>query len=129
MIHPNAETIKRLYSHFTQGDIKAMLALCSDNFSFQIAGKSKIAGKFTKANFAEKFASALKELSGGTYSLEVHDVLASDLHATVLGTVKVTTHGKASEFRTVHVWRFENGKPLAGYEYPRDLYQYDQIWS
>ena len=29
----------------------------------------------------------------------------------------------------IDLWRFENGKPLAGYEYPRDLYQFDAFWA
>jgi ketosteroid isomerase-like protein len=47
----------------------------------------------------------------------------------VLATDKLTRNGKTLEYRTVHVWRIENGKPVAWYEYPRDLYQYDAIWE
>ena len=90
---------------------------------------SKLAGKYTKANFAQDFAMKLQELSGGTLKIEVHDILASDLHATVLATDRLIREGKTIELRTVHVWRFEAGKPIAWYEYPRDLYQFDAIWS
>ncbi len=118
-----------MYSHFVEGDFQAMLADCDDAVTFQVAGKSPLAGKFTKANFESAFGSKLKELSNGTFSFEVHDVMASDLHGTVLATCKIMGKEKMLELRTVHVWRFQNGKPVAGYEYTRDLYQFDAAWT
>jgi ketosteroid isomerase-like protein len=129
MKHPNAATLEKLYSHFAQGDMHAVLALCAEQVTFQVPGKSKLAGKYTKADFEQGFAMKLRELSGGTFKLEVHDILASDLHAAVLATQRLTRAGKPVEFRTVHIWRFEAGKPVAWYEYPRDLYQFDTVWA
>jgi ketosteroid isomerase-like protein len=129
MKHPHAVTLEKLYADFSKGDATAVMSACADAMTFQVPGKSKLAGKYTREGFARDFGTRLHELSGGTFKLEIHDVLASDLHATVLGTCKLTRDGKAVELRTVHVWRFEGGKPLAGYEYPRDLYQYDAVWS
>ncbi len=129
MKHPNAALLEQLYADFAQGNLPAVLDACADNVTFQIPGKSPLAGKYTKADFAQGFVMKLHELSGGTLKLEVHDVLASDRHGTVLLTDKLTRGGKTTELRIVHVWRFENGKPVAFYEYPRDLYQFDATWS
>lgn len=128
MNNVHATAMKEFYTAFSKGDHDAALKVCADSFSFQVPGEGKLAGKYTRANFAE-LGMKLRELSGGTFNHEVHDILASDLHATVLGTYKLVRDGKTVELRTVHVWRFEGGKPLAGYEYPRDLYQYDAIWG
>lgn len=129
MKHAHAVTLEKLYSDFLKGDFQAVNNACAESMTFQIAGKSKLAGKYSRTAFTQEFATKLRELSGGEFKLEVHDILASDLHATVLGTYKVMRGGKAVELRTVHVWRFEGSKPLAGYEYPRDLYQYDATWG
>jgi len=129
MKHPNIVTLEKLYSDFSQENFPAVLDACADSVTFQIAGKSQLAGKYTKENFIQDFMMKLKELSGNTYQIEVHDILASDQHAAVLTTERVTRHGKTTELRTVHVWRFGAGKPLAWYEYPRDLYQFDTVWS
>jgi ketosteroid isomerase-like protein len=128
-IHPNAVLLNQMYADFNEGNFDRMLSHCAENVTFQVSGKSALAGKFTKANFKEGFAQKLKTLSHGSFEFSVHDVLASDLHGTVLATVKLTSHGKTTELRTVHVWRFENGTPLAGYEYTRDLYQFDAVWA
>jgi len=127
--NPTTVLLEKFYAAFVKGDWTAALAECPDQITFQVAGKSKLAGKFTKANFAKDYAAKLQEISGGTYQLEVHDILVSDRHATVLASTRVTRDGKATELRGVHVWRIENGKPVAWYEYPRDLYAFDAIWA
>lgn len=129
MKHPHVVALEKVYSNLSKGDIGAALAACSEKFSFQIAGKSRLAGKYTSATFERELCARQREFSGGTFQLDVHDILASDQHGTVLATARLTREGKTVELRTVHVWRFEGGKPLAGYEYPRDLYQYDAIWG
>jgi uncharacterized protein len=127
--HSNALLLKKLYSDFSRGDVSAVLAACAEEMTFSIPGKSALAGKYTKATFASDFVTKLMELSGGTIQLTVHDILANDQHGVALISETLTRNGQKLEFRGCHIWRFQNGKPLAGYAYPRDLYQYDQIWS
>ena len=129
MSHPNAVLLEKLYADFAKRDLPAVLSACADNITFQLAGKSKLAGKFTKADFVPKFVTPLMELSGGTLKIEVHDIMASDRHGVVLASDLLTRNGQQIQLRTVHVWRFENGKPVAWYEYPRDLYQFDATFS
>lgn len=129
MNHPNAQILEKVYAAFAAGDAATVLAACAENMTFQVAGKSQLAGKFTKANFESGFMGKLRELSGGAFKFEAHDIMASDRHGVVLGSEYVTRKGEQVQIRTVHVWRFENGKPVAWYEYPRDLYQFDAIWS
>ncbi len=125
----NRTTIEEIYRAFAEGDAPKVLDLCDPKITFQISGKSKLAGKYDRTTFATELMAKLQEISGGKYKLEVHDVLASDRHAVALASVKFDQNGKTVEYRTAQIWRIENGKPVAWYEYPRDLYQYDAIWS
>ncbi len=129
MQHPNALLLEKIYVEFARGDIPSLLALCDDKITFQISGKSRLAGKYTKADFAGSFMAKLGELSGGTLKVEVHDILASDRHGVVLVSDHLTRKGEKLQIRSAHVWRFESGKPVAWYEYPRDMYQFDTIWT
>ena len=128
-MHLNAKLLEKLYADFARGDIPAVMGACDDKITFQFPGKSRFAGKFTKADFPQKFLALLMEMTGGTLKLDVHDILASDRHAVALATDRFERKGEKFELRTVHVWRFENGKPVAWYEYPRDLYYFDQVMS
>jgi ketosteroid isomerase-like protein len=129
MKHPHAVLLTQLYADWSAGHLDAVTAVCSDAVTFQVSGKSPLAGKYTKATFASGLAGKQMELSRGTYSFEVHDILAGELHVSVLGMTKLVSQGKPVEIRTVHVWRFEGSKPLAWYVYPRDMYQYDDAWN
>ena len=128
MKHPNAVVLEKIYADFASGNLAGVLAACADSMTFQVPGKSKLAGKYTKATFAQ-LITQMQELSGGTYKLEAHDILASDLHGAVLASARLQRAGKPVEYRTVHIWRFEGGKPVAWYQYPRDLYQFDATWA
>jgi ketosteroid isomerase-like protein len=128
-LHPNAFTLQKIYRDFCEGNFDRMLAQLPDAVTFQVSGQSPLAGKFTKTNFTESFGRLAQTLTKNTYQFVVHDILASDLHGTVLGTVKLTVNGKPIELRTVHVWRIDQGAPIAGYEYTRDLYQFDAAFS
>jgi ketosteroid isomerase-like protein len=120
--------LEKFYAHFTKGDASGALEACAEGFSFQIAGQSPLAGKYGRNTLAS-LVTKTRELSGGTYSFTVHDILTSDLHGTVLGSHKLMRGGKTTELRSVNVWRFENGRLLAGYDYPRDLYAFDAAWN
>lgn len=129
MNHPNAIILNKIYSDFSKNDLTSLMAACADEVTFQVAGKSKLAGKFTKETFEQNYLAPMLEMTDHTLKLEVHDILASDRHAVALASQTLVRDGKIVQMRTVHVWRFENGKPVAWYEYPRDLYAYDALFS
>lgn len=122
------ESLKRLYELWQAGDAAAIAREFSEKLTFEIKGRSQLSGKHDRAQFSGLML-RMKELSGGTHQSEIHDMLVSDRHAMVLATHKLTRGGKPYEYRSVQVWRFEGGLPIAGYEYLRDGYQFDEIWG
>ena len=128
MSFDHESSIKRLYSLWHAEDVAAIEREFSPKLTFEIKGKTQISGKHDRAQFA-RLMSKMRELSGGTFQSEIHDMLVSDRHALVLATHKLSRAGAAVEYRSVQVWRFENGSPIAGYEYLRDHDQFQQIWS
>jgi ketosteroid isomerase-like protein len=129
MKHTHAAVLEKFYTAYKQGDLSSVLSEFPEKFTLQVAGKSRLAGKYARSAIATEFVSKFKEFSGGTFAAEVHDILASDLHGTALVTNRLTRSGKTIEYREVQVWRFEGGQPVAWYLYPRDLYQFDEIWG
>lgn len=127
-MHKNAHTLRRFYDAFARGDVSAMLAACGEAMTFQIPGRSRLAGKYDRSTFAALIGT-MRALGDGTFTPDIHDITATDTHGMVLMTNTVVRHGTKHEYRTVHVWRIQEGKPIAWYEYPRDLYQFDAIWS
>lgn len=128
MTAQHSASIKRLYELWHSGDVAGIEREFSPKLTFEIKGRTLVSGKHDRAQFAG-LISKMKELSGGTFNSEIHDMLVSDRHAMVLATHKLTRAGAALEYRSVQVWRFENGQPIAGYEYLRDHDQFQQIWT
>lgn len=124
----HANSLKRLYELWRAGDAAAIAREFSEKLTFEIKGRSQLSGKHDRAQFSGLMLK-MKELSGGSLQSEIHDMLVSDRHAMVLATHKLTRGGKPHEYRSVHVWRFEDGRPIAGYEYLRDGHQFDEIWG
>jgi len=128
MTTPHATSLRRLYEFWTAGDSGALSREFSPKLTFEIKGQSSIAGKYDLTQLT-LLSSRMKELSGNTFQSEIHDMLVSDRHGMVLATHTLFRDGKKMEYRSVQVWRFENGLPIAGYEYLRDQYLFDQIWK
>lgn len=122
-------TVNDFVMGWSEGNFERVLEACGDGVTFQIPGKSTLAGKYTESDFVSHLSKKFTELSGGTYRFTAHDILVSDLHATVLGTASIMKNGKKEEYRTVHVMRLDKGRPIAWYEYPRDLYAFDSLWT
>jgi ketosteroid isomerase-like protein len=123
----NVTRIESMYECFSRGDFDGMMELVAPNATFELKGKSPLAGKYTREKFGTEWKAKIEAYGKGSFQMDVHDVLASDRHGLVLGTVTWKLNGKSTQLRTVHVWRIENGVPVAGYEYPRDLYALDEL--
>jgi uncharacterized protein len=78
--HPHEEVFKRTYEAFTAGDLEALAELFANDVVWHTPGRNPLSGDYegrdaTFASFTREF-----ELSGGTYAVQLHDVLADDDH-------------------------------------------------
>ena len=69
------------------------------------------------------------EVSGGTISIELHDVLANDDHVVALTTVRAQREGKRLQDNTVQTFHIKDGKATEVWSNPSDLYASDDFWS
>ena len=125
----NAELVRGGYEAFGKGDIPAVVAIWSDDIVWHISGRSPLARDYTGAAEVLGFFGQLQELSGGSFALEIHDVLASDDHVVVL--VSQTGHrgDKSMNTPAAHIWHVENGKATEFWGAVYDLYAADDFWS
>ncbi len=71
----------------------------------------------------------LIELSGGTFRIQVDDVLANDQRVIVLVTESAERKGRKWSSPQVHAWTIENGKALVFWQYQGDQQTEDEFWS
>src|SRR5207249_7254893 len=110
MGHPNEERLRAGYDAFGRGDIEALRnEYFTEDAIWHSPGNNLLAGDYTGLD--EIMGSFMKtfELTGGTFKLEIHDVLANDVHGVVLGRSTAQREGK-KPLDHVHVVHFRDGK-------------------
>ncbi len=129
MAHPNEELIRRGYDAFLSNDMATLNDLFADDIQWHAPGRNQVAGDFRGKD--EVFAAFGKvfELTGGTFRLEIHDVLANDTHAVVMARVTGEREGLKLDDNSVQVFHLADGKVTAQWLYPGDVYANDQFWG
>lgn len=126
----NAELIRTGYEAFGKGDIETVLGNFADDIRWHVPGRNPIAGDYTGHAEITSFFGKLQELSGGTFQLEMHDLLASDDHVVAIVDGRAERNGKALENgRGVHIWHVRDGKATEFWGMVQDPYGADEFWG
>ncbi len=91
--HPNAEPIRRAFDGFATGDMALMRSLVAEETVWHIPGRGPLAGDHYGRDAVFEMFGRLVQASEGTFTQELHDVVASDDHAVAL------THATAQSWR------------------------------
>lgn len=129
MAHANEDVIRRGYEAFGKGDMDTLNELFTDDIAWHTPGRSPIAGDLKGKQEVFAFFAKLVELSGGTFKLEVHDILANDEHGVALSVATGQRNGKSFEDRAVNVFHLRDGKVTEFWAHPGDQYVVDDFWS
>jgi ketosteroid isomerase-like protein len=130
MAHPNEELVRQGYAAFLGGDLAALNDLFADDIVWHAPGRNQLSGDYRGKD--EVFAQLAKvfELTGGTFSLEIHDVLADDEHAVVL--LRATAErpdGRRLDDIGAQVFHISDGKVTEQWLHAGDVYAGDEFWN
>jgi uncharacterized protein len=127
--HPNEDLLRRGYDAFSAGDIDTVLSVFADNIAWHNPGSSQIAGDYHGHQEVLGFFGQLTELSGGTFRVDMHDLLANDVHGAVLVTVSGERDDQRLEAREVHVWHLADGKATEFWAFAEDQPAVDKFFG
>jgi ketosteroid isomerase-like protein len=129
MAHPNEDLVRRGFAAFGTGDIATLRELFADDLVWHVGGRSPLTGDYKGKDAVLGFFAKLAERAGGTFRLDLHDVLANDEH--VVGLIKGTAEreGKALNDNGVQVFHVRGGKVTESWFHPGDQYAADEFWS
>jgi ketosteroid isomerase-like protein len=127
--HPNIATFRSIYEAFSTGDLDTLATFFDEDVVWNTPGQHPLAGthkgrEATFASFAEEF-----ERSGGTYSVDVRDVLADDNRIVALLHATATRAGKRLDQDYAIIFEMREGKVYAAWEVWKDQPSLDQFWS
>jgi uncharacterized protein len=78
MSEQNAAIIRKGYEDFAQGNIPAVFAVFDPKITWHVPGHGPLSGDYTDHTAIGDFFRRTMELSGGTFRMDVHNVLADD---------------------------------------------------
>jgi uncharacterized protein len=103
--HPNVERARRGYEAFAKGDLATLTELLADDVVWHVQTTGPLDGDYHGRDQVFGFFGRLAEETGGTFRLDVNDILANDEHTVVLATLSATRGGKSVEVPVANVTR------------------------
>jgi len=127
--HDNGDLIRSGYEAFSKGDMETIAKIFGPDIRWSVSGRNLISGTYKGQEETFAFFGRLVELTDGTFSVGVHDLLASDDHVVVLAKESASRNGKSLESDDVHVWHVANGKAVEFWGISQDQHEVDEFWA
>jgi ketosteroid isomerase-like protein len=128
--HPNATYVRAMFAAFKQADLPAIQATIPEHAVWHFPGRhGKLAGSHHGRDAILGFLMNVAGLTGGTFHLELIDVVANDRHAVALFRGHGERNGKILDNPTCLRMRIEDGKIVELWEFVWDLFAVDDFWS
>jgi uncharacterized protein len=125
----NAALIRNGYDAFARGDVQGALAGFAQDILWHIPGRGPLSRDYRGHAEVLGFFSRFMELSGGTFRVQVDDVLSKDERVVVLCTESAQRGGRTWSSPQVHVWTVRNGRATVFWQYQGDQQTEDEFWS
>jgi uncharacterized protein len=131
MTHPNEELLREAFAAFQRGDLAALQSkYFAEDIRYHVPGRSQVSGDYQGTTEVFGFFGRLFELSGGTLRIEVHDVLANDVHGVALYNVRAEREGRElADNQILIAHPTPDGKAAEIWTQSADQYAFDEFWS
>jgi len=126
--HPDAELLRQGYDAFARGDLETVGSLFDEAINWHVTG-GPLAGTYKGTQQVFGFFGQLFERSGGTFRLEIHDMLASDEHVIVLVRERAEREDQVFNANAVHVWHVRGNKATEFWGIPADVGAFERFWA
>jgi ketosteroid isomerase-like protein len=120
--HPNVALVRRATQAMTERDMSKAQeemaivdAFMADEIVWHEIGRDE-----PRRGKAELRAAMMDGAGDSTFAYEIHDVLANDGHAIVLGSATVTRGGKTIDYRTAEIFHIRDGKAVERWAFSDD---------
>ena len=129
MAHPNEELVRSAFDAFAKGDVDTLRELFDQDAVWHVPGRSPLSGDHRGMDAILGNFAKTAELSGGTFRIDLHDVVANDEHTVALYVARGEREGRTFENRNVLVSHVRNGKMVETWLLSDDQYAADEFFS
>ena len=125
----NERLLRQGYAAFAEGDLDTVRTLLAKDIVWHNGGANQLAGEYTGLEEVLDLFGQLMEVTDGTFRLDVHDILANDMHGIVLVTVHAERDGRRLEMNEVHIWHLEEGQAEEFWSFAEDVAEMDAFFG
>ena len=129
MTAQSAGIIHSAYDAFARADVPAVFEILHQDIAWHVPGSSPLSGDYKGHGEVGGFFARTMELSGGTFAIDVQDILAAGERVVVVCTVSAERHGQSWSSPEVHVWRVTGGRAVDFCEFQGNEHTEDAFWS
>ncbi len=127
MAHPNEELVRRGFDAFNSGDVNTLRELFHQDAVWHAPGRNPVAGDHQGVEAILGFFARTMERTGGTFRVELHDVVANDEHAVAIYVSRGQREGRTLDIKNVLVSHIRNGRLTETWQLSEDQYTADEF--
>ncbi len=127
--HPNAALLRKGYEAFASGDMATLTELFAEDVVWHVPGNSQISGEHRGRDAVFGVFAKVGQLTGGSFKIELHDVLANDEHVVALTHATGSREGKRYDALDTDVYHVSGGKFTEFWSMAEDTRAADEFWS
>ena len=127
--HPNVALLRKGYEAFARGDIAALTDMFAEDMVWHVPGNNLISGEHKGRDAVFAVFAKTMELTGGTFKIDLHDIVANDEHTVSLSRASASRQGKQLDLRGVDIYHIRNGKVTEWWSFVEDQRLDDEFWS
>jgi len=124
-----AALVRRAYQDFESGDLDLLRVVMAKDVIWHEPGRSPVAGDYKGPEAVLAFLAELKERSGGTFRIEVLDVLSEAERAVVFQRETAMRKDKVLDEIVVVDFEIHHEKITEVTVYHGDTYHFDEFWK
>lgn len=125
----NADLVRAVFAAFARKEGFALRDVFAEDATWTVPGDGVMAGSFRGRDAIFRFLGRLPKETGGTYSSELIDVLASGERAAALYRARGERNGRTLELDQVLLFRIVDGRIVEALALPTDPAAFAEFWS
>lgn len=125
----NDAVVRTIFDAFARREGLALRGVFAEDAVWSVPGRGVMAGTYQSRDAIFRFLGRLQKETGGTYSSELVDVLASDDRAAALYRARGTRHGRTLELDQVLLFEIAQGVVRKVLALPSDPDAFEAFWA
>jgi uncharacterized protein len=121
--------VRRAYQNFESGDLDLLGVVMAQDVIWHEPGRSRLAGDYKGPQAVLGFLGQLKARSGGTFKVEILDVLSEPERVVVFQRETATRNGNALDVIAAVDFEIHHAKITEVTVYQADTYTFDEFWG